>query len=270
MVDSPAPAPDGMVRYHGALLRVAWVRVIEDVLRRLAETRTIVVIRGEPGTGRDTLARAIHAASGRGEHPFVKVRCDHGSPAGLTAELFGHEREAFPDARRRRLGKLEFAHRGTLLLDQLDSLPEAVQPLLLAVIRDRSTCRVGSVERIPVDVQIIATTRQVLQGSGCAKALYGDRHALKIVDIELPPLRARRDEIAGLAAAFVAYYNEVYGENRSLGRKAVALLNSYEWPGNVQELNGVIRNYVRVGHDELVRHMRGASTLTRAVDVAGA
>src|SRR5262249_47255550 len=173
---------DGIIEYHGALFPRSWVDAVEEALQRIEEIRPIIVIRGEPGTGRDTVARAIHAASPRRHEAFVKIRCGVRPPERLAIELFGHERDAVG---RRRVGKLEFSHRGTLLLDEVEDLPRSIQPALIDTLTTGSMSRLGGRCRISVDIQVIATTRQVLQQSGSLGA-FEDTRPLKVLDIELP------------------------------------------------------------------------------------
>src|SRR5262245_43665610 len=151
MSELTAQISDPLLQYHGAFLPRSWIRTIEEILHQISEIKPIIVVRGEAGTGRDTMARVIHAASTRRHRPFIKIRCGTRPPERLATELFGHERDAVPGADRRRIGKLEFANGGTLLLDEVEDLPRSLQPLLLDSLRDGSTTRLGGRERIRAD-----------------------------------------------------------------------------------------------------------------------
>jgi DNA-binding NtrC family response regulator len=253
MTEPPAQISDPLLEYHGALLPRSWIQTIEDIVHHISEIKPIIVVRGESGTGRDTMARVIHAASPRRHRPFIKIRCGVRPPDRLATELFGHERDAFPGADRRKIGKLEFAHGGTLLLDEVEDLPRSLQALLLDSLRERSTTRLGSRERIRADIQVVATTRQVLRQPGSPEGL-ADAHPLKVVDIELPPLRARRHDMVSLANGMLDRFNTAYGRHVKLQGDTLALLSRYDWPGNVRELVDALRHAVLRGDESDLRH----------------
>jgi DNA-binding NtrC family response regulator len=252
-MSEPADAvTDALVQFHGAILPLSWVRTIENTLERVTEIKPIILIRGEPGTGRDTMARVIHAASPRRHQPFVKIRCGLRPVDRLTAELFGHERDAFPGAGRRRIGRLEFAHRGTLLLDEVEDLPGQLERALIHVLRDGEMYPPGDPRRAGIDIQVIATTGRMLRQSGSVGGLE-DADLLKVVDVILPPLRARRHDIVSLVVGLLAQYNAAYGRRTVLRADTLAALSEYEWPGNVRELAGAIRQAVIAGDESVLR-----------------
>jgi len=233
-----------MFEYHGAFLTGAWVRALEKVMARLVDTQAIVLIRGESGTGKDRLARVIHTASRRHPHSFIKINCAAIPPERLALELFGHERGAFAGASRRKLGKLEFAHQGTLYLDEIGALPRALQPKLLKVLQDQACSRIGGQEVIRVDVQLIGATTQGLAVPAGPEGVWEDAHSLKVVEIRIPPLRERKDEPSALAAHFLDQFNQRYQRTVELSPETLALFAEYSWPGNVRELQTLVRDLV--------------------------
>ncbi len=239
---------DGSVEPPQSLLPVTWRAAVGQVIGQLGETPLlVVVIRGEPGAGKEWLARLIHAASPRQSGQFVRINC--AAPADrLAIELFGHERNAWPGASRRRLGKLEFAHRGTLYLDALGALPPPLHPELLHVLQHRHFTRPGGRERVPVDAQLIAATQQPLTGASTGQCQWDTTPPLKVLDIAVPPLREQREEIPALAAAFLARFNTQYRRCTTLSSDWGALFAEYPWPGNIRELETVVRRLV-VGED---------------------
>jgi DNA-binding NtrC family response regulator len=227
--------------YH--VLPSTWRAAVEQLIREFERTNSLIVIRGEPGTGKDWLARLIHAASARRSGPFIKINCA-ASADRLAIELFGHERDAWPGASRRRLGMVEFAHRGTLFLDEIGELPPALHPDLLHVIQDGQSTRLGGRDSIPVDLQVVAATRQPLNAVYTGRRLYETPHLLRILDVEVPPLRDRQDEIPALAVAFLARFNAEYQHSTELSAEWLALFAEYPWPGNIRELATVVRRLV--------------------------
>jgi two-component system response regulator AtoC len=195
--------------------------------------------------GKDLIARAIHAASARRDNPFVKVNCAALPADLLESELFGHEQGAFTGAYRRKLGQVELANRGVLYLDEIGELPAAMQAKLLHVLQDLRFCRVGGSEPIRVDVRFIAATNRNLEvalGRGDFREdLY---YRLNVVEIRVPALRERREEIPGLVAHFLEVFNKQYGKSKRLAASTMDLLARYRWPGNVRELENVVRRMV--------------------------
>jgi DNA-binding NtrC family response regulator len=241
------PVSGSLTKAPSNLLPASWRAAIDEVLSQLGRTRPIVVIRGEGGTGKEWLARLIHADSPNSGGQFVKVNCATPSDR-LAVELFGHERDGWPGGSRRRLGRLEFAHRGTLFLKELGELPPSLHPSLLQVFQDGEYTRPGGRERILVDLQVIAATRQPLKGASTGERPWETSTLLKIVDIEVPPLRERQEEIPALAAALLADFNATYGRSIELSAEWLTLFSQYQWPGNVRELAMVLKRLV-VGED---------------------
>jgi two-component system response regulator AtoC len=217
-------------------------------------TDAAVLIRGESGVGKDVVARAIHAASDRRQRPWVKVNCAALPAELLESELFGHERGAFTGAHRRKLGKFEFAHTGTIFLDEVGELPLALQPKLLHVLQDLAFSRIGGRELIHVDVRVIASTNRnleaALQTGQFREDLY---YRLNVVEIMVPSLRERRDEVPALAGRFLGIFNQQYHRDVELGSELLDLFMDYPWPGNVRELENMVRRLVVLANAEQIR-----------------
>jgi len=221
------------------------MRAIRSIIESIADTDTTVLIRGESGVGKDLVARAVHAASARRQGPFIKVNCA-AIPLGLLeSELFGHEKGAFTGAHRRKPGQFEYAHKGTIYLDEIAELPLALQAKLLHVLQDFRFARVGGHGLLDVDTRVIAATNRNLEEAMARGEFREDLYyRLNVVEIRVPPLRERREEIPGLAALFLAKFNAQYGRQKQLLPETMARLMEYTWSGNVRELENVIRRLV--------------------------
>ena len=218
---------------------------IRDMVAKIAGTRAPVLIRGEEGAGKELLARAIHAASPRADKQFIKVNCAMFTPDALEAELFGHEKGAFCGALRRKPGKLETAHQGTLLIEEIADVPLPLQGRLLRVVDHAVLTRVGGQHVLATDVRLIVSTTSDLEAAVRARRLREDLYyRLNSIEIVVPPLRARREEIPGLAAHFTERFNAQYGRATRLAAETLALFDEYEWPGNVEELEDAVRRLV--------------------------
>lgn len=240
-------------KYAPLLDGSAVMRQVRAIVEDVADTDATVLIRGESGVGKDVVARAIHEASSRHDRPFVKVNCAALPGDLLESELFGHEKGAFTGAYRRKLGKFEFANKGTMFLDEIGDLPLALQAKLLHVLQDFSFSPIGGREMIHADVRVIASTNrdleQALRSGHFREDLY---YRLNVIELRIPPLRERPEEIPRLAAAFVTRYNEEYRRNVTLTGTAVALFTAYPWPGNVRELENMLRRGVVLGDFDYV------------------
>ena len=221
------------------------MRAIRTVVVSVADTDATVLIRGESGVGKDVVARAIHAASARRNAPFVKVNCAAIPPGLLESELFGHEKGAFTGAHRRKLGQFELAHRGTIYLDEVAELPLALQAKLLHVLQDLRFSRVGGLALVDVNVRVISATNGNLEDAMTRGQFRQDLYyRLNVVDIRIPPLRERTEEIPLLASSLLARFNRQYGRAKELSPETMARLMGYSWPGNVRELENVMRRLV--------------------------
>jgi len=233
-------------------------RHLAQLLERVAPTDSTVLITGETGSGKEMVAKLIHARSPRRGRPFVVVECAALQESLLQSELFGHERGAFTGADRAKPGLFEVAHGGTIFLDEIGEVSQATQVKLLRVL-DTSTFRhVGGTTEIRVDVRVLAATNRdlpalVKQGHFREDLFY----RLSTIAVEVPALRQRRGDVARLAAHFVAALNERYGTARRLGERALAVLERHDWPGNVRELQHALEAAMVVcdGEEILPRHL---------------
>jgi two-component system, NtrC family, response regulator AtoC len=221
------------------------MQAIRSVIESIADTDTTVLIRGESGVGKDLVARAVHAASERRQGPFVKVNCAAIPQGLLESELFGHEKGAFTGAHRRKPGQFEYANKGTIYLDEIAELPLGLQAKLLHVLQDFRFSRVGGYGLIDVDARVIAATNRDLEEAMTRGEFREDLYyRLNVVEIRVPPLRERREEIPALASWFLAKFNAQYGRQKQLLPETIARLQDYSWAGNVRELENAIRRLV--------------------------
>ena len=236
-----AEAPAG-----GAPTLLGTSRAMHEVCKeigRVAARPVIVLIRGETGTGKELVARAIYQHSDRAQGPFIAVNCGAIPETLLESELFGHERGAFTGAVQRRIGRFEQAHLGSLFLDEIGDLSPSTQVKLLRVLQEKSISRVGGNQSIPVDVRVIAATHRDLETLIREGRFREDLfYRLSVVTLRMPPLRERREDIAPLVRHFLHKYASEFGlESPTLSDDALALLEANPWPGNVRELENVIR-----------------------------
>ncbi len=228
-----------------------------DLLEKVAPTKTNVLITGESGTGKELVAKAIHFNSPRKEKPFVTLNCGAIPEALIESELFGHMKGAFTDAIATKKGLFEMADEGTIFLDEISELPLMMQVKLLRVLQNREFKRVGGTEDIHVDVRIIAATNKDLEKAVKEKRFREDLYyRLNVIQIKLPSLRERREDIPVLAAHFLKRYSEELNKNISgISPEALHLFLNYEYPGNVRELQNIIERAVALGTDqELTAH----------------
>ena len=227
------------------------MRAIRSIIESIADTDTTVLIRGESGVGKDLIARAVHFSSARGKGPFVKVNCAAIPQELLESELFGHEKGAFTGAYRRKPGQFEFANQGTIYLDEIGELPLALQAKLLHVLQDFQFSRVGGHAPIDVDARVIAATNRSLEEAMARGEFREDLYyRLNVVEIQVPPLRERREEIPALVTYFLHKFNAQYGRQKSLSPETLALLTDQPWSGNVRELENIIRRMVVLADGE--------------------
>jgi len=224
-------------------------RSLKAVLSRIAKvapTDSTVLITGETGTGKELIARAVHKRSQRSARPFVSVNCAALPPTLVSSELFGHEKGAFTGATQRRLGRFEMADRGTIFLDEVGELLPDTQAALLRVLQEREFERVGGGQPVHVDVRVIAATNRDLNAAVANGTFRQDLlYRLNVFPIEMPPLRERKDDILILVEYFVQRYANRAGRNiRSIDQKTLDLLQSYDWPGNIRELQNVIERSI--------------------------
>ncbi|RMG21520.1 MAG: sigma-54-dependent Fis family transcriptional regulator [Deltaproteobacteria bacterium] len=218
------------------------MKAVFETIRKVASTDASVHIHGESGTGKELVARALHKLSPRRDGPFVKVNCGALTETLLESELFGHEKGAFTGAIKRKLGRFELAHGGTIFLDEIGDVSPNLQLKLLRVLQEREFERVGGEQTLKVDVRVISAThrdlKQEVEEGRFREDLY---YRLHVVPIVLPPLRERGDDVLLLARHFAATIGERMGRRaRTFSEEAEQLLLKYPWPGNVRELENVV------------------------------
>ena len=242
---------------------------LREVLARVeqvAQTSATVLLRGETGTGKEMVARAIHINSARETKPFIKVNCAALAPGVLESELFGHEKGSFTGALGRRPGRFELADGGTLFLDEIGDVPIDVQIKLLRVLQERELERVGGTETVKVDVRVVSAThrdleRQISEGT-FREDLY---YRLNVFSIFLPPLRDRKPDVLLLADHFLEKFSRAHGKNvKRISTAAIDMLMSYHWPGNVRELENVVERGVVVCDGQVVHAHHLPPTLQTA------
>ncbi|HWY76643.1 MAG TPA: sigma-54 dependent transcriptional regulator [Verrucomicrobiae bacterium] len=244
------------------------MREVLDEVRQVAPTRANVLLLGETGTGKELIARAIHQLSPRNREPMVTVHSAALAPTLLESELFGHEKGAFTGAHERRVGRFEQAQGGTLFLDEIGEIDATIQIKLLRFLGERTFERVGSNKTLTADVRLIAATNKNLEELVKAGTFREDLYfRLKVVEIHLPPLRERREDIPLLAQAFMREYAKDNGKNvKDFTAEALEALINYSWNGNVRELRGAIEHAVvfcrsdRITLRDLPGSMRGGAS----------
>jgi len=251
------PADDdgrGRLQEEVGLWRSPKMVELREIIEQAARVDVTVLISGETGTGKDVAARAIHHASVRQAGPFVKVNCAAVPRELLESELFGHERGAFTGAHQLKIGKFEAADRGTIFLDEIGDLHPALQGKLLHVLQDGQFSRVGGRSIVKVDVRVLAATNQDLEQAVAAGRFREDLYyRLNVIQIALPPLRERQEEILPLAEYFMERYSRLFRrETIRLPLETQQRLMHHRFPGNVRELENMIKRMIVLG-DPLLR-----------------
>lgn len=228
--------------YWGIIGKSKSMRDIFDLITEISDTDATVLICGETGTGKERIADAIHQTSKRKDQKFVKVNCAVLPPHLLASELFGHARGAFTDAVRDRIGRFEYADKGTIFLDEIAEIPVQTQLQLLRIIQEGTFERVGESTTRKADVRIIAATNanlnDTIKNGTFREDLY---YRLNVIPIEVPPLRKRREDIIHLAGYFIKKYSMLYNkEINDFDSKSLEIFYNYNWPGNVRELENTI------------------------------
>ncbi len=232
----------------------AEMKRIFDVVRQVAPTRASVLITGESGVGKELIADAVHQMSNRNDKPFVKVHCAALSESLLESELFGHEKGAFTGAVARKRGRFELAHLGSIFLDEIGEIAPTVQIKILRVLQEKTFERVGGEQTLEVDVRIISATnkdlkREIERGTFREDLFY----RLNVVNIHIPPLRERKEDIPILVSAFIKEFaTENAKQVEGIDAKARALLYTYSWPGNVRELRNSIESAVVMAKGSII------------------
>lgn len=227
---------------------------IREIIAQVANTDVTVLIQGESGVGKEIVARALHLNSVRRDKPFIKVNCAALPAQLLESELFGYEKGAFTGAYRRKPGKFELAHGGSIFLDEIAEISTSLQAKLLQVLQDGNLSRLGSKDDIRVDIRVLVATNrdlgEALRDGRFREDLY---YRLNVVNILVPPLRERRQEIPVFLNYFLDKYGKKYNNNvRSPSQKLMRLFVRHQWPGNVRELQNMVQRLVVFGDEEAI------------------
>jgi two-component system response regulator AtoC len=230
------------------------MRQVAQIIEQVRDSDVTVLIRGESGVGKELVARQIHHRSARRQMPFVKVNCAALPAELIESELFGYEKGAFTGAEVTRIGKFEQAHLGTILLDEIGEMTPALQAKLLQVLQDAEITKLGSNHPVRIDVRVLAATNRNLEEMLRREAFREDLYyRLNVIETVVPPLRERRDEILPLTDFFIAKYSAHYRRpTRVLSAEVRLLFEAYDWPGNIRELENMIKRFVILQDEHLV------------------
>lgn len=255
----PGVPPDAVV--FGETDRM---KSLQIKLKVVAQANVPVLITGENGTGKEILARMIHGHSFWSDGPFVKVSCPAIPGTLLESELFGYERGAFTGAFGAKPGRVELAHRGTLFLDEIGEMDISIQAKLLQLLQDGQFCRIGGREDRKVDVRVICATNRDLEAEVAAGRFRQDLfYRINVVHLQVPPLRHRPEDVPAL----VRYFLELYGQKfsvrpRSVSSELMEMLKGYGWPGNIRQLENLMKRFVILGDEEAVT----SELISRSID----
>lgn len=243
---------EGKYNYDGVIAKSEGMQKIIDMVNRVANSKANILLTGESGVGKDVMANYIHKRSSRAENSFIVINCGAIPENLIESELFGHEKGSYTGADRMSKGKFELADKGTIFLDEIGELPLHAQVKFLRVLQEKQIYRIGSEKSISVDVRIIAATNKNLseevEKGNFREDLY---YRLNVVNLEIPPLRDRKDDIPVLAEYFLIEFSKEY--NKKIKYFEVEALNyfmAYDWKGNVRELKNVIERSILVANDE--------------------
>ena len=230
------------------------IQEVLELVKKVARSNSTVLVHGETGTGKELIAGAIHNNSRRRDNNFIKVNCAALQNNLLESELFGHEKGAFTGADRQRIGKFEQANGGTLFLDEIGDMHLGTQAKILRVLQEQEFERLGGTRTIKIDVRLIVATNKHLKKQIARGAFREDLFfRLNVIDIEIPPLRERKEDILPLANYFVQKYNQEFKKDvRGFDPKVVKLLKHYNWPGNIRELENVIERAILMIEDSMI------------------
>lgn len=230
------------------------IKEVFDKIEKVGTTDVTVLIQGESGSGKELVAREIHKRSKRGNEPLVIMNCAAVPETLIESELFGHEKGAFTGAVEKRLGKFELAHKGTIFLDEIGDMSISTQSKLLRVLQEQRFERLGGTETLEVDVRIISATHRDLEEEIEEGRFREDLYyRIKVVNIKLPPLRHRKEDIPLLVNRFIHYFAEKHQKRmRSVSSETMKMLVSYDWPGNIRQLKNVVESAVVLSNHEIL------------------
>src|SRR5574341_479623 len=253
--------PEALVGDSPAMLQ------IKNVIEQVADSDLTVLIRGESGTGKEIVARRIHALSSRKNEPFVKVNCAAIPRDLLEAELFGHEKGAFTGAHKTKPGRFEIAHKGTIFLDEIGDMPQDLQSKLLQVLEQHEFMRVGGVQNIKVDVRIVCATNRDLEKALETGQMRDDLYyRLNEITVHLPALKERKVDIPFIVEHLLQKYNRIYRKQFfSLSSESLRLLQEFDWPGNVRQLENLIKQIVVLENEGIIPETLKSGTHPQAL-----
>jgi DNA-binding NtrC family response regulator len=241
-------------QFHHLIGKSPLMQKIYDLIERISDTSSNVLITGESGTGKELVGKAIHYNGIRKEGPFIAVNCAAIPETLLESELFGYKKGAFTDAKSDKRGLIFEAHEGTLFLDEITEMSLILQAKLLRVIEEKEVRPLGDTNSYPIDIRFVSTSnrdiKSLIQEGQFREDLY---YRLKVIDIELPPLRSRREDISLLVQHFIQKFGEEMKKNISgISEEALKMLLNYSWPGNVRELENVIQRAITLTRHETI------------------
>ncbi len=241
--------PDDVIFGQSAVMRD-----VRDKLNKISGANVSVLIQGESGTGKEIIAKLIHRYSPWNTGPFVKVSCPAIPGTLVESELFGYEKGAFTGAYGSKPGRVEMANRGTLFMDEIGEMELSLQAKLLQLLQDGQFCRIGSQEDKRVEVRVVCATNRAMEQEVASGAFRQDLfYRINVVSIQLPPLRERLQDIPVLAGHFLDTFNEMYNRrSKPVSSQMMQVLQRYHWPGNIRELENVMKRYVILGSEEAI------------------
>ncbi len=241
------------------------MQAVRQKVEKVAAANVPVLIQGENGTGKEIIAKLIHYKSPWQRGPFVKVNCPAIPATLLESELFGYEKGAFTGASAPKPGRVELAHLGTLFLDEIAELDPALQAKLLHLLQDGKFCRIGAREDKQIEVRIVcATNRDLVQEIEAGNFRRDLFYRINVVGVYLPPLRERSEDIPALVHYWLHYLSEKYDcPTRPLSNQMIQLLQTYDWPGNIRQLENLMKRYVILGSEEAIISELGSPSRTR-------
>jgi formate hydrogenlyase transcriptional activator len=247
----PADQDRDQRRFEQVIGKSPALEAVLEQVEKVAPTYSTVLIQGETGTGKELIARAIHNISSRCGRPFTKLNCAAIPFDLLESELFGHEKGAFTGAIAQKVGRFEIADKGTLFLDEVGDIPLALQPKLLRELQEQEFERLGSTRTLQVDVRLVAATNRDLADMVRRTVFRSDLYyRLNVFPVLLPPLRARQEDIPALVAHFVEIFGRRMGKQiEHIPPETMCALTSYQWPGNIRELQNLIERAVILSND---------------------
>lgn len=240
--------------YDGIIAQSKSMQSICTLIDKIADTNANVVITGATGVGKSLLAKTIHKKSDRHQYPFVEVDCGAIPPTLIESELFGYEKGAFTGAAANgKLGRIELANKGTLFLDEIAEMPPDMQVKLLKVIQEHIITRVGGTESIEIDFRLIVATNKDLEKEVEKNNFRQDLfYRLNVIPIYIPPLKDRTEDIFPLINTFIKKFNDIHGKNINISSDAIRVLEIYDWPGNIRQLENLIERIVILAHDDTI------------------